>query len=112
MRSQDSFRRDIITRLFRIRSYAKVLPKKVFPHSTRDYLEVPVHQHQHVKMPTRKNCAACKGARYRDNPPRRVALAKLAANQRRSSIRRSSTYGCKQCGVNLCRNSSCFARYH
>jgi hypothetical protein len=112
MRSQDDFRRDIMVGLFKIGNYVQVLLKRQLAHSQRDYLKIPIHRHTQVKMPTRKDCAACKGSRYGDNPPKRVALAEVAANQRRSSKRKSSSYGCKQCSVNLCNNSICFSRYY
>jgi hypothetical protein len=110
--SQDKFRLEIIEALLHLGKDAEVPRKRVFCHTNQEAFEVPIHRHQEVKMPTRKDCAACKGLRHWDRPPKRVALSEIAANTGRKSIRRSSWFGCKQCGVNLCNRYGCFERYH
>lgn len=111
-RSQDDFRIKLVEALLAAGRDAKVQKKRVYPFTNAEALEVPLHRYQHVKMPTRKDCAACKGVRHHDRPPKRVALAEIAANSGGSSDRRTSYWGCKQCRVSLCKKGGCFERYH
>jgi hypothetical protein len=55
---------------------------------------------------------SCKGLRFGDRPKKRQALAEIAANHGRESLIHDSIYGCKQCDVNLCKNSGCFDVFH
>ena len=111
-RSQDDFRIKLVEALLATGKDAQVPRKRGYSHINAEALEVPVHRHQHVKMPTRKDCAACKGVRHHDRPPKRVALAEIAANSGRPSARRTSWYDYKQCGVSLCKEGGYFERYH
>ena len=63
-RSQDNFRIQLGESLLILGKDAEVHKKRVYPHTDSEGLEVPLHLHQHVKMPTRKDCAACKGIRH------------------------------------------------
>jgi hypothetical protein len=111
-RSQDDFRVKLVESLLVLGQDAKVPRKRVYPHTDSEALEVPLHQHQHIKMPTRKDCAACKGVRHQDRPLKRAVLSGITANLGGKGERRTSIYGCKQCKVALCREGSCFERYH
>jgi hypothetical protein len=116
-RSQDNFCIQLVESLLDLGTHSKITSAKVprkrgFSHMNAEAFEVPVHRHEHVKIPTKKDCAACKGVRFSDNPPKRVALAEIARNRHRSSTRRTSWYGCKQCNVAICRKSDCWDVYH
>jgi hypothetical protein len=111
-RSQDNFRLKLVESLVDAGKDAKVLPKRNLLHISLEGLEVPVHQHQHIKMTSRKDCVACKGVRHGDRPPKRVALAQIAANQGAKFTRRSSWFSCKQYDVTLYRKGGCFKGYH
>jgi hypothetical protein len=65
-----------------------------------------------VKIGSRKDCVYCKGLRHKDRPQKRVVLAEIAANKRQESKRTCTSFGCKQCDVAICRNSSCWEIYH
>jgi hypothetical protein len=79
-RSQTDFRIDLIEALFEAGKDAQVLGKRAFSYTNAEAYEVPLHQHEHVKMSTRRDCAACKGVTHADRPPKRVALGEIAAN--------------------------------
>ena len=110
--SQDKFRLEIIEALLRLGKDAGGPLKRLFSSTIQEALEVLLHRHQEVKMPTRKDCAACKGGRHWDRPPKRVALSEIAANKGRKCDRKTTIFGCKQCRVNLCNRNGCFDRYH
>ena len=74
--------------------------------------QVPVQLHKQVKMAKRGYCVACKGLRYGDRPRKRVALSEIASNMGRESTNHKSCFGCKQCDVYLCKDNSCFERFH
>ena len=78
----------------------------------QDATQEPVSSHMLVKMVKRGLCVNCKGLRFRDRPQKRVALAEIAANSRRDSLRHDSWYGCKQCDVHLCKERGCFDVFH
>ena len=114
-RNQDDFRLQLVDSLLALGDQcrnAKVPRKRTFGHMNGESIEVPVHRHEHVKMPTRKDCMACKGVRYGDRTFKRVALAEIAANKGRDSKRTCTHWGCKQCTVGLCYKGDCFSRYH
>jgi hypothetical protein len=97
-RSQDDFRIQLVELLLDLgtnNTSAKIPRKRGFSHINTEVFEVPVHRHKHVKIPTKKDYAACKGVRFSDNPLKQVALAEIARNRHRTSTRRTSWYGCK-----------------
>ena len=111
-RSQNDFRISLIEALFKAGQDAQVPRKRSYAGINMESYKVPVHQHRQIKMATRSNCVACKGGRHHDRPPKRVALAELAVQNGRTSTRVTSSYGCKECHVHLCRKGSCWERYH
>jgi hypothetical protein len=50
--------------------------------------EILIHRHKYIKIPTKKDYAACKKMRFSDNPPKQVALAEIACNQHRNSTKK------------------------
>jgi hypothetical protein len=72
---------------------------------------VPVGLYKQVKL-SKGKCVCYKGLRYGDRPKKRVALAQIAANQGRESVRKDIYYGCKQCEVHLYKNHGCFSIFH
>lgn len=76
--------------LLAVRVDDKVPCKRAFAHTDSEGLKVPLYQHSHIKMLTRKDCISCKGGRHSDRPLKRVALGEIAANLGRSSKRRTS----------------------
>jgi hypothetical protein len=111
-RSQDDFRLKLVEALLGVRSDTKVPRKRTFSHIDSEDFQVPISRHSHVRLPTRKDCAACKGGRFYDRAMKRVALAEIAANSGRSSKRRTTHWGYKECKVALCIEGSCFESYH
>jgi hypothetical protein len=63
-RSQDNFRIQLVKALLVFGQDAEVPKKRLYPYTDSEALEVPLHRHEHIKMPTRKDCAACKGVRH------------------------------------------------
>jgi hypothetical protein len=90
----------------------KVLTKRLFSHTNLEGFQVLAYRHSHIRMPTRKDYATCKGGRLFKRPLKRVPLAKIASNRGRSSKRRTSHWGCKECKVALCQEGSYFENYH
>lgn len=110
--SQDHLRDKLINDLLELgERYKAPRKRKISGPFGPPILEAP-NEHHHVKLLTRRDCAACKGIRFSDRPPKRVALGEIAANAHRKSVRKTSIWGCKECDVALCKKSSCFAIYH
>ena len=87
-------------------------PKRRISHISQGAEEVSPWLHEQVKLSKPRECVCCKGLRFRDRPKKRVALAEIAADHNRPSIRKTSSWGCKECGINLCNNNLCFDLYH
>jgi hypothetical protein len=114
-RSQDNFRIQLVELLLDLGTHstsAKVSRKRGFSYINTEAFEIPVHRYKHVKIPTKKDYATCKGVRFSDNPPKRVALAEIARNRYRNSTRRTSWYNYKQYNIAICRKSDCWDVYH
>lgn len=82
--------------------------------TTVTYLKV-LQAHQPVKMGAQRRCAYCHSghAAWDASPPKkRVALGELSANQRSQGTGKTTTFGCKNCNAWLCKEGSCFRRYH
>lgn len=73
---------------------------------------VPARTHTRVKMAWRRDCKCCVGERLGDPPKKRRILGDISPNIDRPYARRSSSYGCKECGVCLCQLGDCFDIYH
>ncbi len=73
---------------------------------------MPTQLHKQVRLRKKRRCMSYKGLRFRDRPKKRQALAEITANHGRESLIHDSIYGCKQCGVNLCKNRGCFDVFH
>ena len=106
-RSQQEFRIHIIDALLHKAQASNVFPKKRVSHMSQDADDKPVRNHQEVKIGARKGCVCYKGLKYQDRPQKRAALAEIAVNNRRESIRTCTIYGYKQCGVALCKKRNC-----
>lgn len=114
-RNQDDCRLQLVESLLHMSTAtpdAEIPRKKSFGHIYAESIQVPVHRHQHIRMEERRDCAACKGVRYSDHPPKRVALAEIAMNKGRESKRKETYWGYKECNVALCQNGDCFRKYH
>jgi hypothetical protein len=110
--NQESFRYEIIRSLKYLGQDGGVHRNRRFSGPKPTDLDVPVRGHELVRMPTRKDCRACGGGRHSDSPPKRVPLSVIAANHSRTSDRHSSSFGCKQCNVSLCKEGDCFKVWH
>jgi hypothetical protein len=109
-RSQDDFRLQLVELLLDLgtnRTSAKIPRKRGFSHMNGEAFEVPVYRHKHIKIPTKKNHTTCKGVRFSNNPPKRVALAEITRNRHRNLTRRTSWYGCRQYNVAIYREGDC-----
>jgi hypothetical protein len=116
LRSQDDFRLQVVNALITMGRDVPDLRKRRISQLSRVTVEVPLHSHELIKMTTaqrRVDCVACKGVRFGDGPPpKRVALGNIARNLGRTTKRKATMYGCKQCEVALCKKTDCFALYH
>ena len=111
-RSQQDFRRQLISSLLAMGRDSDIYPKRRISQISQGANYVPVQSHELVKMAKRGYCVACKGLRYGDRPRKRVALSEIASNRGRESSKHSSSFGCKQCDVHLCNYNSCFDIFH
>jgi hypothetical protein len=111
-RSQADFRRQLIGALLAKGTGSEVCRKRRISIISQDATQEPVSSHTLVKMVKRGLCVNCKGLRFRDRPQKRVALAVIAANSKRDSLRHDTWYGCKQCDVHLCKERGCFDVFH
>jgi hypothetical protein len=111
-RSQQDFRRQLISSLLAMGRSSEVCLKRRIGRMSQGADQVPPQSHELVKMAKRGVCVCCKGMRYGDRPKKRVALSEIGANHSRESVRREPFYGCKQCDVHLCRYRRCFEVFH
>jgi hypothetical protein len=111
-RSQQDFRKQLISSLLSMSRDTSICPKRRISRISEGADQVPLRSHEQVKMGKRGYCVACKGLRFGDRPQKRVALGVIAANSGRKNSNHSSRFGCKQCDVFLCDNSSCFEVFH
>jgi hypothetical protein len=111
-RSQQEFRRQLVSALLAKGRDSEICPKRRISHISQGAEEVSKELHTQVKLSKKGLCVYCKGLRYGDRPKKRVALAQIASNQGRESLTHQSFYGCKECDVHLCRNRGCFDVFH
>ena len=111
-RSQQDFRRQLISSLLTMGRDSEICPKRRISQISQGADQVPIRAHEQVKLSKIGECVCCKGLRFGDRPRKRVALAQIAANEGRESLRKGSFYGCKQCNVHLCKNRGCFNVFH
>lgn len=111
-RSQQDFRKQLVGSLLAMSKASEVCPKQSIGKISQEADQVPVQSHELVKMEKRGKYVCCKGLRFRDRPKKRATLGEIAANQKRDSKRKDSFYGCKQCGVHLCKKRGCFDVFH
>jgi hypothetical protein len=111
-RSQQDFRRQLISALIAKSRASEVCPKRGISYISQGAGDVPPSTYEQVKLGKRGRCMNCRGLRLTDRPKKRVALARIASNQGRESTRHDTFYGCKQCDVYLCKNRSCFDVFH
>jgi hypothetical protein len=111
-RSQQDFRRQLVSALLAKGRDGEVCPKRRISQISQGADQVPTQLHEQVRLGKKRRCVSCKGLRFRDRPKKRQALAEIAANHGRESLMHDSIYGCKQCGVNLCKNRGCFDVFH
>jgi len=111
-RSQQDFRRQLVGALLAKGRDGEVCPKRRISQISQGADQVPIQLHEQVKLGKKRRCVSCKGLRFGDRPKKRQALAEIAANHGRESLIHDSIYGCKQCDVNLCKNSGCFDVFH
>jgi len=111
-RSQQDFRGQLITALIAKGRDGEICRKRRISRISQEANKVPVQLHEQVKLGKNGRCVCCKGLRYADRPKKRVALAQIAANHGRGSLRHDSIWGCKQCDVHLCKYRGCFEVFH
>ena len=111
-RNQHDFRIQIIESLLVMSKNTPGPRKRRFSHINNDNLDIPISDHHLERRPTRKDCVACKGKTFWERPCPRRPLAQISANQKQASKRTSTSFGCKECNVDLCKIGSCFDTYH
>ena len=111
-RSQQDFRTQLVGSLLAMGKDSEICRKRRISVISQEADQVPVRSHKLVKMVKRGACVNCKGLRFRDRLKKRVALAEIATNFKRDSLRHDSFYGCKQCDVHLCKKRGCFNVFH
>jgi hypothetical protein len=111
-RSQQDFRRQLISALIAKSNGGEHCPKRGISRISGGADQVPIRAHKQVKLERVGECVNCKGLRFTDRPKRRLPLSQIAANQGRGSSRHESQYGCEQCDVHLCKKRGCFDIFH
>ena len=111
-RSQQDFRRQLVSALLAKGRDGEICLKRRISRISQGADQVPVRLHELVNLGRRGICVYCKGLRFKDRPKKRVTLAQIASNQGRESSTHESVYGCKQCGVHLCKDRGCFDVFH
>ena len=106
-----AFRQAIIDRCFEIgRSGRQKKRKRSSPTYAPQTpsVTVPIAKHRLVSRERkgRGDCAVCKRG------VKRRVLGELDGNKRGCEYRKSTTYGCKECDVPLCKEGTCFDTFH
>lgn len=112
LRSQDDTRDQIIASLLALGKQENSPKKRAYSGSIAQPVLTSPSSHHHVKLSNRRDCAACRGARFGERPKKRAALGEITGNTTQNSVRRSSLWGCLECNISLCKNSNCFDIYH
>jgi hypothetical protein len=111
-RSQQDFRRQLISALIAKSKDSEICPKRAISRISGGADQVPLRAHKQVKLGRKGECVNCKGLRAKDRPKKRLPLSQIAANYGRESSRHESKYGCLQCDVHLCKERGCFDVFH
>jgi hypothetical protein len=78
--------------------------------------EIPVPQHQRVHRGEKSDCQACLGRNWKGLSTALRAPTPLAAvsvnSLNRPRERRTTHFGCAQCGVALCTDDKCWYLWH
>jgi hypothetical protein len=80
----------LITALIAKGRDGKICQKRRILRISQEANKVPVQLHKQVKLSKNGRCMYYKGLRYADRPKKRVALAQIAANHGRGSLRHNS----------------------
>ncbi|PVH71386.1 hypothetical protein DL98DRAFT_540089 [Cadophora sp. DSE1049] len=112
---QTKFRTEIVTNCFRVTLQHNKKRKRVSTSTVTPVLDVPIRDHTIERLQRPRDCVVCKKEGL-SKKVRRSVLGELSvnmpANFRGSGCRKSSIFGCKQCQVALCKESTCFTRFH
>ena len=111
-RSQKDFRIKIIDSLLLMGKDVPGPRKRKIASTNLDLSDIQITGHHQIKRQCRRQCVACKGETIVDRPIRRRPLATLSANSRLARKVTTTLFGCQECNVALCKNSSCFDIYH
>ena len=111
-RSQQDFRRQLISALITKSNGGKHYPKRGISRISGRADQVPIKAHKQVKLKRVGEYVNCKGLRFTDRPKRRLLLSQIAANQGRGSSRHESQYGYEQCDIHLCKKRGYFNIFH
>jgi hypothetical protein len=86
--------------------------KRRISHISTQAESLPYLLHQKIRIEGRQQCAACRGLRITDRPPKRVALGEITTNNQRKSMYTKVRYRCKQYDVYLCKTGLCWQTFH
>jgi hypothetical protein len=89
-RSQQDFRRQLISALITKSNRDEYCPKREISRISGGADQVPIRAYKQVKLEQVGECVNYKGLRFTDRPKRRLLLSQIAANQGRRSSRHES----------------------
>lgn len=120
-RSQVAFRMLIVEALLKLATEIPdiliddpIMPKQRVSHINPEAIALPVHLHEWTEEKRRRTCAPCLGLRYGDRIFKRTALGEVAKDNNRASVRRQTSFGCKQCNIGICKEGGreCWDKFH
>lgn len=112
---QEEFRTAIFRECLRVGRESRTKRKRSASTSMSPILGLPTKEHTLERRAYAQDCVVCKKEGVSRAVKRRV-LGELSTNvlpnTTGSGCRKSSRFGCKICNIPLCKDSTCFARYH
>jgi hypothetical protein len=112
---QEKFRTAIIAGCFALGQNCRSKRKSVAIASIEPDLHSPLDSHSIVRRAYKQECVVCKREGIPKEKRQRV-LRELSTNIRSNSVakgcRKTTNFGCNICDIPLCKDSTCFNRFH
>jgi hypothetical protein len=109
---QEKFRTAIIEECFALGRKTRLKRKRSSLIAASPALETPLDAHHLQRMEYSQECVVCKKEGIPREVKQRRVLREVSANKRGSGCRKSTRFGCDICNTPLCKDSTCWARFH
>jgi hypothetical protein len=113
---QEKFRIAILEACFTLGKQARLKRKRSSISTTIPVLDTPLEAHSIIRREYPQNYVVCKKEGTSKGVSKRQALGEISANQLPNLVgkgcRKTTRFGYGVCNTPLCKDSTCFARFH